>query len=113
MDHTRHRCDGATLNVGNGTGNRAGRRQTAEEGYDAVGNALSHQFLIGIMAFVGHCVGHACAKQRFDCAQQGQCNCRSEQLLDVAPADVRHLELRQSLRNTAEFRTDGFHRKVK
>ena len=65
------------------------------------------------MTFIGHSVGNACAKQGFDSTQQGQCDRRSEQLLDVAPADVWNFELRESLRNTAELGADGFDRKIK
>ena len=92
MHHAGHGAVAAVFHVGHGAGNRAGGGHAAEEGGDEVGNALGHQFLVGIVAVavgaVGHhLVGNAGAQQRFNRAQQSQRGGGDEQELGGVPTE--------------------------
>ena len=104
---------GAGADIGHRAGDGARGRHAAEEWRDDVGDALCHQLLVGIVAWLAaHLVGHTRAQQRLDGAEQGDRHGRRDELLDRLPAEGRQLERRQPLRNAAEARADGLHRQA-
>ena len=108
VDHARDGREGAGLDVRDGTGDCAGGGDAAEERNDHVGDALAHQFLIGVVAVVGHRVGHAGAQQAFNGTEHGDRDHRAEKLLGGVPLEVGDLQAREGLRNAAELGADRF-----
>ena len=106
----RGRC--AALDVRHRTGDRTRCRDTAEERHDEVGDTLTHQFLVRVVAVIGHGVGHASAKKRFDSAQQSERDHRADEVAKVSQVEVGHLQRREVLRDTTELATDRFDREV-
>ena len=106
MHHARDRRGGARLNVRHRTRDRARGGDAAEEGRDKVCNPLAHQFLVGIVAVVGHGIGHARTKEALDRAEHGEREHGTQKLFGVGPVDVGNGEGGQRLRNPAELRTD-------
>ena len=92
MAWTRDVREGAGLDVRDGTGDCAGGGDAAEERNDHVGDALAHQFLIGVVAVVGHRVGHAGAQQAFNGTEHGDRDHRAEKLLGGVPLEVGDLQ---------------------
>ena len=59
MDNTGNRGDSAAFNIGDRTGDGTGGRNAAEKGNYQIGNALPHQFLIGVVSVIGERVSNA------------------------------------------------------
>ena len=112
MHHARHGGSRARLDVRHRTRDRARRGNAAEEGHDEVGDALAHQFLIGVVAVVRHRVGDAGAQKTFNRAEHGDREHRPEEHLRRFPFEVGNREGGQGLRNAAELRADRLDGKV-
>ena len=69
MNHPGYRSFGAGPDVGRGARDRAGCGQTAKDGRDHVGDALSDEFDIRIVPIVAHAVRDYCGHQGFDGSQ--------------------------------------------
>ena len=102
----------AALDVGGRAGDGAGGGDAAEERADDVGDALRHEFLIGIVAVIHHAIGDDGAEQRFDGRQQGDGHGGLEEMLDVLPRQRGHVRRGQALRDAAELAADGFDRQI-
>ena len=112
VNDARHRRARAALHIRGRARDGAGGRDAAEERADDVGDALRHEFLVGIVPVVNHAVGHHRAEQRFDRRQQRDGHRRLEQMLDVFPRQRRHVRHGQRLRDAAELAADGLHRQI-
>ena len=108
-------CDGtccAAFDVCDRTRDGAGSGNAAEKRHDKVGDALSHQLLIGIMAVIGHGIRNAGAKKTFDGAQKRNRDHRSDEVLEGFPREVGKRQIGKLLRNAAELRADCLNRKI-
>ena len=103
---------GTALDVRHGTGDRAGSGNASEEGHDEVCDTLAHQFLVGVMAIVGHGVGNSGAQQTFNGAQKRDRQHRAHETAQGGEGQVRNREVGKFLRNVAELAPDRFHGKV-
>ena len=113
VQHPGYRAARAGPDVGGGAGNRASRRQAAEQRRSAIGNALRHQFAVRTMAAAGHAVGDHRRQQRLDATEEGDGERRREHLAGPLERDMREVEIRQAGRDIAERRADGRDRQGK
>ncbi len=66
MQDARDRGAAAGADVGGGAGDGAGGGEAAEQRRGDVGDALRHEFLVGVVAVVDLAVGDAGGQQRLD-----------------------------------------------
>ena len=88
MHHAGNGRMGAAADVGHRPRNRARHRNAAEQRRGEVGNALRHQFLVGVVPVVCHAIGHPGAQQGFDGPQEGNGKRRSHQILGRLPVEA-------------------------
>ena len=105
-------CAGAAFDVGGRSGDGPGRSDAAEERADDIGQALGHEFLIGIVAVIDHAVGDHGAEQRFDGREQSNRHRGLEQVLDIVPGKLRDVRSGQAVRNAAEPAADCLDRQI-
>ncbi len=89
MDDPGHRRAAAGMDVGDGARDRAGRAVAAEQGRGDIGDALRHQFLIGIVSVADQPIRHPRAQQGFNRAEKRNCYGRPYQILNDAEINVR------------------------
>jgi hypothetical protein len=75
-----------------------------------MGQALSHQFLVGVVAVVDLAVGDTGREQRFDGAEQGDGDRRRDQLAEIVNGQFGQAETGQFLRDAAKAAADGLDR---
>lgn len=97
----------AVVDVGHGAGNGSRARNTAKERRAKVGNALSDEFLVGVMVVATDTVGHSCGEQRLNGAEHGDDHRRWKEFAEAVPRDVGHGERRQRGLDFAEAVVDG------
>src|ERR1051325_7142423 len=107
VDHSGDGGPGAALDVRGGASDGAGGGDAAEERAEDVGQALGHEFLIGVMAVIHHAVGHHGAEERFDGRQDGNGHGWREQMADVFPGERGQMGRGKSLRDAAKAAADG------
>ena len=93
----------SSANIGRGAGDGAGGGQSAKHGRGDIGDALRDQFDIGIVAVVdvagiAHAIGNHGRHQRFDRAQHGDGQSRTEQSVNQVGAKRGNVEMRQAAR---------------
>ena len=98
MHDAGERAGAAVAHVRRGAGDRAGRREAAEQRRDDVGDALPDQLLIGVVARARHAVGDDGRQQRLDRAEHRDGERRPDQLDHPRGGDLRQLQRRQAAR---------------
>ncbi len=84
----------AGTNVGGGAGDGSGSGQAAEEGRDNIGDALGHEFDIGIVFGVAHAVGNHGGHQRLDGAEHGDGHRRRDERAHQVQMKARNIQMR-------------------
>ena len=59
------------FHVGGGACDGSRGRNAAKERADNIGDPERNEFLVGVVPVFDHAIRDHCAKQRFDCGQQG------------------------------------------
>ena len=108
MHDSGHGGASPVIDIRHGTGDGAGGRDTAEDGGEDVGDALSHQFLIRVVMVADDTVGHGGREQRFDGPQYGDGDGRSHQLFDAFPIQFGYVHARKFGFDHKAV-ADGFH----
>ena len=108
MHDSGHGGASPVIDIRHGTGDGTGGRDTAEDGGEDVGDALSHQFLIRVVMVADDTVGHGGREQRFDGPQYGDGDGRSHQLFDAFPIQFGYVHARKFGFNHKAV-ADGFH----
>ena len=112
VNHAGHRSLGAGANVGGRAGDGAGHGNAAEQGARDVGDALRHQFRVGVVAVAAHRVGDHGREQAFERGQNRHRQRGRQQRQDQVGAKLRNVDGRQGAADAAEFAADGFDRQV-
>ena len=71
VDDAGHAGGGVVVDVGHGAGDGSCGGDTAEEGGHDVGNALPHQFLIGVVVVARDAIGHGGREQALNRSEHG------------------------------------------
>ena len=103
-----HRGASAVVDVRHRAGDGSRGRDASEYGREDVGDALSHQFLVGVVMVSDDPVGHRGREQRLDGAQHGDGDGGRHQLFDAFPIQVGHVHARK-FGFDEEAVADGFH----
>ena len=112
VDHACHGAGGAVVHIRHGAGNRAGGGHAAHKRHGHVGNALRHQFLVGVMSVVNKFVRHPRTQQRLDRAQQRQGDAGQQNGLQLVQIKRRPSPCRQAVRYTAKTVAQGVYRQA-
>ena len=100
------RAGRAVADVRRGAGDRARRRESAEQRRQDVGRALPDQFLVRVVPRARHAVGDDGRQQRLDGAEQRDRECRADELKHLGERQARPLQRGQGARNAAESGAD-------
>ncbi|MDT4871145.1 hypothetical protein FQZ97_1062620 [compost metagenome] len=93
MGHAGQRPGGAVADIGGGPCDRAGGGEPTEQGYSQIGDALTDQFLIGVVPGPRHAIGHHGGQQRLDGTQHGDGESRADQFEHTRQGDLRPSQL--------------------
>ena len=106
MDDSGNRRLSAVVDVGHGSRNGSGGRDSAEHRRDDVGNTFTDEFGVGIVLSSGDTVSHHCCQERFDGTEDCNRECRREQILDSLQLQFREDRLRHR-KTVGQFRELG------
>ena len=112
MNDARHRGARAAPHIGGGPRDYARRRHATEQGRADVGDALPHEFLIGVVAVVNHAVSDHRAEQRFNRAEDGDGEAGVEQVAPFVERQAGPVRQRKTERNAAELGADRLNAEV-
>ena len=82
MDDTGNRCAATVIDVGHGTGNCSGYRNTTEDRNNDIGCSLCDQFRIRIVFIARYTIGNGRWKKWFYSSQHGNGKSRRKQKID-------------------------------
>ena len=112
VNHACHRAGGAIVHIRHGAGNRAGGGHAAHKRHGHVGNALRHQFLVGVMSVVNKFVRHPGTQQRLDRTQQRQGDAGQQNGLQLVQMKRRPIPCWQAVWYTAKTVAQGVYRQT-